>query len=530
MNRRNFLLNSLYSSALLGGSSLPFSINDAHAMTNVSLQHRMLVHLLLPGGPNMRALIVPAYESGTQTVGNKYWKNSWRAHNLINGDDATLQKRWNDDYFKITVGGSNWNANIDSGSLNNGQTFGIWKEASWLIDMFMSGKVAIFSNAVGFPGRSHQAGFKVMENGFTDTPSNDAQFSGWGGRLAQETNGRAVSLTNIPSPFCFGQQGDDRTKLVVNEFVSMHNSRLFGLFGDNTVKRTVVRQQKMAASLQAYYATLRTENLGTDLYDKFLDQEAQIRKFSGLINERLADYQEPALLRALWNAYGTDNQPHGLNVPVGDSSGVGSRLLRLGDFGQQIRNLNDAIRSNDILDLRAASMEINGWDTHVAERLPGNPNDVNDISLSRGIETKFKDMFGGPTSEFPNHLHGGFSALWDTLPQADKDKMVICMAGEFGRQIRANSSRGTDHGEGNHLIVISEKLNGGLYGTLFPESEIDLLDDSSVRSPAIKGETDIDHIFGAACDWVKGSPSGVFPNRDQARIEAGVNVDNLFNG
>lgn len=526
MNRRNFLLNSLYTGLLCGAGALPRVMSDAQAMGGAPLQQRILVNLLLEGGPNMRHLIVPAFESGQQTVGNKYWKNNWRMHRLPNGDNATLEQRWDDDYFKVTVGGSNWGNNVDSGGLNAGQSFGIWKEASWLIDMFLRGKVAIFSNAVGTRERDHQNGVTILENGFLDTPSSQTRFSGWGGRLASEAGGRAVSLTNLPSPFCFGQQGNDRRNVVVSDFISMHSSRQFGLFGSDQVVRTVLRNQKLANSVSAYYATLRAERSATDVQTRFLDQDAKVRQFSGLVNDRLAQAPEPLLIRALYDSRGPDGQPHNLNLPLG--GGAGTRLLHLGDFGQQIRNLNDAILCNDILDLRVASMNVGGWDTHNQQRGLVPNGDINNVLVDRRIETRFKDIFGGPTTEFPNHLHGGFSALWASRPQADKDNIVISVAGEFGRQIRANTDLGTDHGEGNNMLLISERINGGLYGKLFPESEIALLDDSSVRTPAIKPETDIDHIFGAACDWVKGSTSSVFANRASAALESGVNLNNLF--
>jgi len=530
MNRRHFLLSSLATGAALGAGG--YSSNSL-AQSITPLQNRMLVNLMLEGGPHMRHLIVPAFESGTNTVGNKYWKNNWRVHQLSDNSNATLEKRWDDDYFKITVGGENWNSNVDSGAKNSGTTFGIWNEASWLIDMFLRGKVAIFSNAAGTRERDHNGGLVMLQNGFIDTPNSKVRYSGWGGRLAQETGGRAISLTNLPNPFCYGQgPSGERDDVVVDEFISMHSSRNFGLYGDDSVARAQNLRQTMASSISRYYEALRAgegateQNNSVGLSQKFTSQENKIRQFSGSVNEFLGNYREPDLIRALYSNRDTDNQLHSFNL---SADGTSRRIIRLSGFGQQIRNLNDAIRCHSLLDTRVASMTILGWDTHSQQRQFGNREDPNDVEASRGIETQFKDMFShGNSSLFPSHVHGGFSALWETLSPADKDNIVISLAGEFGRQIRDNSDNGTDHGEGNYIFLISEKLNGGLYGDLFPSSEIDLLDDTSVRTPAIKPETDIDHIFGSACDWVKGSPSNVFSNRANAELEQGVDVSNLF--
>ena len=191
------------------------------------------------------------------------------------------------------------------------------------------------------------------------------------------------------------------------------------------------------------------------------------------------------------------------------------------------------IIANDLLDARVMSLDYGGWDSHGDQRIvpAGLANDPNNPDFSRGIENGLRDIFGGQFGNSPTDssaLHGGFSALWESLSQADRSKIVVTIAGEFGRQIRDNGAFGTDHGEGNYIFLISEKINGGLYGDLFPESEVDKLDDTSVRAPAITPETDIDHIFGAACDWVVGGNSTVFPNRSNADLEANVSFNSLF--
>lgn len=526
MNRRQFLKTSFYTSLLYGGGMLPRFADESQAAF-VPLQNRILVNLMLHGGPDFRHLIVPAFESATQTVGNKYWKNHWRAHRLANDQNSTLQQRWEDDFFHITVGGSNWNSNVDSGGLNSGVTFGIWKEAGWLIDMFLQGNVAIVSNAAGGRNRNHSHSTLIMEQGYLDAGANNFEYSGWGGRLARLAGGKPIALTRVPRPFCYGPDGNNHSMVDNIDLVAIQNSREIGLYGFNpTLNRAYDRRQKMAGILQAYYAGIKQENLNTNVYDTFLDHETKIRQFGQLIDERL-DFDEPLLIRGLYSTRDSDNQPHSLNnAPNGDSR----RVLRSSYFGQQIRNLYDVMASNDLLDLRVASMEYGGWDSHGQQRRLPNAQDINDPGVSRGIESGLKDIFGGPYSGLSSALHGGFSALWQQLSNADKNRIVINVSGEFGRQIRDNGDLGTDHGKGNVMMLIGNGVTGGVYGELFPESEIDKLDDASVRSPDIDPKTDFDHIYGAACDWVQSnSGNSVFPGRSSnTNIEAGINLANLM--
>jgi uncharacterized protein (DUF1501 family) len=104
--------------------------------------------------------------------------------------------------------------------------------------------------------------------------------------------------------------------------------------------------------------------------------------------------------------------------------------------------------------------------------------------------------------------------------------MVLVFSGEFGRQIRANGDGGSDHGEGNTVLIVGESVRGGVYGDMFPEAELDRLADDS---PQIIGQTGIEPLFGAVCDWIApGSGNTVFPGRATAPLEPGVDLGALF--
>ena len=133
LSRRHFLQTAFYSSVAYGAGALPLLSPNAQA-TPVPLKNRILIDLFLNGGPDMRHLIVPAFDATPDSFGDKYWSNRSRSHSLaITGQ--TAQQRWDNDYYPITVGGNNWSGGlVDAGGLNSGVTFGIWREAGWLMN------------------------------------------------------------------------------------------------------------------------------------------------------------------------------------------------------------------------------------------------------------------------------------------------------------------------------------------------------------------------------------------------------------
>ena len=43
--------------------------------------------------------------------------------------------------------------------------------------------------------------------------------------------------------------------------------------------------------------------------------------------------------------------------------------------------------------------------------------------------------------------------------------MVVVVQSEFGRRLRENANRGTDHGSANPILLLGDRVRGGLYGT-----------------------------------------------------------------
>jgi len=82
-------------------------------------------------------------------------------------------------------------------------------------------------------------------------------------------------------------------------------------------------------------------------------------------------------------------------------------------------------------------VDVGGWDTHVGQ--------------------------GGATGYLANRLDElgqGLAALPQELGRAWKDTVVVVVS-EFGRTLRQNGNRGTDHGHGSVLWVMGGSVRGG---------------------------------------------------------------------
>jgi uncharacterized protein (DUF1501 family) len=118
-----------------------------------------------------------------------------------------------------------------------------------------------------------------------------------------------------------------------------------------------------------------------------------------------------------------------------------------GPLGQRLRDIARLIRGD--VGVEVAVTELGGWDTHAAQ--------------------------GAATGTFANRcreLAGALSAFTADLgPKLEQVTVVVLT--EFGRTVRENGSRGTDHGVGSAMLVLGGGVQGGkVYGrfdSLAPE-------------------------------------------------------------
>jgi len=479
MDRRSFLQSSLYASLIYGAGSLPKLVNESQAAFAPLGNKRVLVNLMMNGAPDMRHIIVPAYSANANDFGYHYWRNRTRSHGIPNSP-SQMQTYWNNNFDHYQ-------------HPSNGTTFGIAKSCAWLSEMWTQGNLAILCNVYGGDTRAHDYAVQIMNQGNRLSSPGQLDRSGWGGRLSAAANENTISLTNVPSRFCFGPNGTDINKVNNANLVSVANSREIGLyeFDRSNNARSAQRSDQIARSAKSYYKSLQTQLDQNSIYQRFLEHESKLRQFGGLVRERLSTVPLP---QGILDLYNQDNG----NTPLLDDI----------HLGYQIRNTFDSLACHDILSAKVLSMEVDGWDSHADQ-----------TEMNR----KFSDLYGD---------NRALSALWKALDNdvnANRENIVFITAGEFGRQLRDNGGNGTDHGEGNMSFVFGEQVNGGIYGDLFPNSEIELITNSQLSTPDTKGLTQWDHPFSEISNWVQpNSSSFVFPDQASADIEQVGMFNSLF--
>ncbi|HEX3253303.1 MAG TPA: DUF1501 domain-containing protein [Pyrinomonadaceae bacterium] len=108
-------------------------------------------------------------------------------------------------------------------------------------------------------------------------------------------------------------------------------------------------------------------------------------------------------------------------------------------FGNSLLQIAQLIKAD--VGLEVAFTDIGGWDTHV------NQGD------SRGQLANLLGQFSS-----------AIAALYQDLGQRMDDVVILTMS-EFGRTVRENGNRGTDHGHANAMFVLGNSVRGGkVYG------------------------------------------------------------------
>jgi uncharacterized protein (DUF1501 family) len=201
----------------------------------------------------------------------------------------------------------------------------------------------------------------------------------------------------------------------------------------------------------------------------FIEMQRTVKSFSDQVNERLSSIS------------GTD---------------LTSLIGREGYFNYQLQSLFDAIDTRDITNSNTFFMNYNGWDFHV--------------NFKEIADYRFVNLYGenGVLELMKNELQK--RGIWNNT--------TIIISAEFGRQLRENGSKGKDHGHGNLLFVLGGNINGGLYGNMFPDSEIEKWE--STYGYDIAGETIGYAIYKKIAKNIDENMADIiFPSIDSENIE-----------
>lgn len=171
--------------------------------------------------------------------------------------------------------------------------------------------------------------------------------------------------------------------------------------------------------------------------------------------------------------------------PVQYTPSAGANYPR-GRFGDSLKQLAQLIKAN--LGVQVAFADIGGWDHH-----------VNEGSTEGQIANVLSDF------------SGSLAAFWTDLGDLGEDTIVVTMS-EFGRTVRENGNRGTDHGHANVMFVMGGPVKGGKVYGRWPGLDSSQLYEG--RDLAVT--TDFRSVLGEAVSQHLGNKdlSNVFPGFD----------------
>lgn len=499
MKRRHFLQGMLYGSAAAGPlSGLLLPAGRAFAVGSGIPLRRTLVNTMLLGGADLRYLFAPPPGS---PYAEKFWEKRGQLYKVTEQDKlkyASYEALWTDQYLPSVA--------------SDGSVFGIHKSAAWLKQQYDYNNVAIIANVVASTNRRHDHSQLIMHTGDLQTSQYLLDRDGWGGRLVSNipstSNINVVAMSHDVGIYCNSLNPGNR----LDHAIHMRDSRNFSL-PEADATAPLAPNSIMARALKAYYAK-RGENIEQLIannqlprnwpYRRFFQHEAGLRKFGIDIDTRLAQAMpvQPALLSRLYDPASPDKLYNTM-------------------FGKEIANLYDSLLCADLLNLRSAYLELSGWDTHRDQKT--------------AIEHNLHDLFG---------INGGLDSLAQELVKTAGmvENLVFTFTSDFGRQLAANGTNGTDHGSGTYMILVGVPVNGGTYGEMFPSREI--TPDATGKAPydqqgaEILGLTSFERVLAAVCDWIEpASGKAVFPNMANVDpttgeggpiLEPGVDLSALF--
>jgi uncharacterized protein (DUF1501 family) len=479
-HRREFLSNALYAS-LAGGAALGLSwpARAAAACLAVDMP-RTLVNVMLYGGMDSRFIFMPAPNHDATVSSSAYLDKLWAARaSLYPGGYPGYAEMFAAEYLPVTDPAS-------------GLEFGVHNSCGWLKAEFDQGRVAVIANTYCSRNRRHDQSQLNANIGQPDYDQLVYTQSGWGGRLVEQLGAaNTIELSHELSVFGNGSADGERLQQVIHA----QNTRDIALPDVRDDRSVTDNRNVMTRALKAYYqargAEVATAKPSTWPYHLFYQHNATFRAFGDAIRDRLEACGDlPPTLASL-----TLNQGH---------------------FAQQCRNLYDVCLAPDILGVGAVSMRYSGWDTHNGQhgRITANLSDL--FGSAGGLATAMNEISLLPSAGAPV-----------------SDSLVFSFTSDFGRQLRVNGDRGTDHGRGIYTILIGNGVNGGVYGEMFPERESS--PDGNGRIPLqtsgadIEGRTSTELVLGQVCEWVQpGSSASVFPDADPAAVEEPGLLDNLL--
>jgi uncharacterized protein (DUF1501 family) len=281
-------------------------------------------------------------------------------------------------------------------------------------------------------------------------------------------------------------------------------ARYLGLAPSSAIFNAVTLGSSVDVSLEGLYGALALDGVSGFSLSGDWDQKDDLRRM--LRKMYAADPQLAAVGRATLDAIDTVDRNEPGNYTPGNGVTYPNNSL-----GRTMASVAQLIRMD--LGLRAATVNYGGWDTHESQADSSNPA---------------TGYFAGQVSTLSDALH----AFWSDLSDHHGRLTVVVMS-EFGRRLKENNNRGTDHGHAGVMIVMSAGLQqAGIVGPwpglsseeLFQGVDLQVATDyRSVLTEMLlsRGGIGYGQIASVFPDYVYSGGLGIFP------VSAGVSPEVL---
>jgi len=409
-------------------------------------QHNVLVYLFLRGGIDGLHLVVPY--SGPERI----------AYANKRSDLAIPVERLR------RIGSSDWGWHPRAGG-GTGDPVG--SAPQWLSRLYANNQVAIV-HAAGMPTavtRSHFDAQAFIELG---TPGSKSGSQGWIARYLDHAGG-------LPTPMlsnAFGFGSTMPTSLYGrNDAISVASGQDFRLDGFHW------SWNDTDAGIPGHFgAHMRVLPMWSGVSS--LEQ-------SGRAAADALEYMREIDFRA-WSAGNPDGYPPEGGA-VYPSSGNGATL------GSQLRNIAQLVKLD--MGLTVATLDYGFWDTHEGEGMP-NP----------GVAGHY-DAFGNLTEGLARALDAFYT---DLAAAGLMDRVTVVVQSEFGRRVRPNDSGGTDHGYGNLMLALGNRVNGGMHGVFPGLDDLSLFDGQDLAVTTDYRQV-LSEVLVKRMGVASGNIGGIFP-------------------
>lgn len=356
----------------------------------------------------------------------------------------------------------------DTAALPLSGDFGMHFSATGLHQLYHQQKLAIV-HGIGFPidkiSRSH---FDAQDYVDLGTPGDTRTGSGWLARHLDST-GQVPDSAQIPALASGSAPPDSflgrRDTMTLDDPSSFHPNANSGTLVDG---QPIYKLSTMVTLNQMYAGSGALEMSGTGA-------ATTVELVDSL---SIANYTPSA----------------GANYPT---TGVGTTLANQAKLIANIAKRN--------LGLQVATLDFGGWDTHENQGA-GDQANINNNQYAGRVDA----------------LSQVLSALYADLAGSNMaERMVVVVQSEFGRRVRENDNRGTDHGSGNPMMVLGGRVQGGrLFGTfgglqdgeLFQNEDVATTTDSRrIHSEIVTRHLGNDDLATVFPGYTYPGPLGVMP-------------------